>query len=304
MTSVRTARRGTKRRPSLDAAAVDLLPIRHGCSSTPRPAGADRLRARCLRALLAAVCLLALCTGCTVPWGATPPTTYENDAVRRLMDRLQDANAGLQGLKGTGRVTVSARGDERTFERTAWVGGAPGRLRFAFRAPTGMPIFSMSCDEQWVTALNHAEGDYYRRRIGDNSLSGFLPVQITCADLYGLLAGRPPGIAFDAVHTDPAAPETPQEITLLLKRRFRGTVGRLGVDRDTGDLRRVELLDVHGSRQYEARLDAIEEVDGYRLPGRIHLSGPDGWLILEAGRLWTQAAPDPSLFRIPPPPAD
>jgi hypothetical protein len=244
--------------------------------------------------------LLALCAGCATPWGAPRPVQYENDGVRQLMDQLQAVNTDLEGFKALGRVTLGARGSERTFERTVWA-AAPGRLRFAFRAPTGLPILSMSCDQQWVTALQHAEGDYHRRPIGSGSLSPYLPVSISCADLYQLFVGRPPEVPYDAVSRDPAAENAPQEIVLLLKRRFRGTVGRLRLNQDTGDLKAVELFDVHGNSQYEARLEEMQVVGGYRLPSRIRLAGPKGWLALQAARLWPLAAPEASLFQIPPP---
>lgn len=258
--------------------------------------------ARPAKALWAAVVvLLGVCLGCATPWGTPRPIEYESDGLRRLMEQLGAVNADLTGVKGLGRVTVTVDGSERTFERTVWAGAAPGRLRFAFRAPTGMPILSMSCDEQWLTALHHTEGDYYRRRIGSGRLSQFLPVQITCADLYGLMVGRAPGVLHDAVNLDSAAQSPPGEVVLLLKRRLRGTVGRLRLDRETGILRAVELFDVHGNRQYEARLEAIRTIDGYRLPGRIRLVGPEGWLVLEAARLWPAQDLDASLFHIPPP---
>jgi len=248
------------------------------------------------------LCLLgAMVYGCS-GWMRPPgEIQYDSQATRMLMDQLTAANAGLQAIKGVGRVTVTSGGAQQTYDRAAWVGAEPGRLRFAFRAPTGMPVFSMSCDAEWLTALNHADGRYYRRQIGDNSLSRFLPVAIKCADLYALLVGRPPKINYDAVHLDTADANTDDTLFLLLRRRFRGTVGRLRVDRSTGELRAVELLDIHGNRQYEARLQSTQIVDGYRLPRRITLSGPDGRLVLEATRIWPETAVADELFRIPPP---
>ena len=246
---------------------------------------------------------LVLCFGCAFPGGTPRPIHYENQAVRDLMDRVRTANAGLEAVKGLGRVRVAVDGSERRYDRTAWVGAEPGRLRFAFRSPAGLPVFTMSCDPQWVTALNHAEGDFYRRRIGDNSLSRFLPVAVTCADLFGLMVGRLPGVAYDTVRIDADAAEDGETIAVLLQRRFRGTVARLRIAPDSGDLETVVLLDVHGKPRYEAHLADRKVVDGYRLPSRIHLSGPEGGLAVEAQRLWTEDGVDESLFRIVPPQA-
>lgn len=264
-----------------------------------RREAASRARPRAW-AVTATVWVAALCAGCASLW-APRPVAYENEAVRRLMLQAQTANAGMEGVKGLGRITLAVDGSERIYERTAWVGAEPGRLRFVFRAPTGMPVFSMSCDEQWVTALNHSDGDYYHRRIGGGSLSRFLPVPVTCQDLYGLLLGRPPAVTHDSVRVDDRAPPDRAGVTLLLQRRFGVTVGRLHLAADSGELRLVELLDRQGNPRYEARLEDRQTVDGYRLPTRIRLSGPDGGLTVEAQRLWTAAGVSASLFRIAPP---
>ena len=286
-------------RPVPETAAASAA----GCArSRPAPAAGGETP-RSLRhrgAALVWVGLLALCFGCAFPGARPRPVAYENEAVRRLMDRARTVNAGLEAVKGLGRVTVVADGGQRSYEGTAWVAAEPGRLRFAFRSPTGMPVFSMSCDPQWVTALNHVEGDYHRRRVGDNSLSRFLPVAVTCADLYDLLVGRMPAVAYDTVRLDREAKADGGGVALLLQRRFRGTVGRLRLA-DSGDLQAVTLLDVHGNPRYEAHLEERKTVDGYRLPVRVRLEGPEGGLLVEARRLWTAAGVDASLFRIVPP---
>lgn len=233
--------------------------------------------------------------------GPPPEIQYDSQSSRVLMNQLMAVNAGLEAVKGVGKVTVAARGSSQTYERAVWVGAEPGRLRFVFRAPTGQPVFSMSCDAEWLTALNYTDGSYYRRQIGDNSMSRFLPVSIKCVDLYALLVGRPPLVTYDTVRLDTANSSIDGPLVLLLQRRFRGTVERIRVDRRTGDLQAAELLDIHGNRLYEARLEAMETVEGYRLPIRISVSGPDGSLLLEVRRSWPETAVAEDLFHIAPP---
>jgi hypothetical protein len=238
-------------------------------------------------------------------WGQHPrPIQYDSDTTQALLQRVTDVNTDLSAFRGIGRVRVTMQGTERVYERTAWVGSEPGRLRFAFRSPTGMPVFSMSCDEAWLTALNHADGQYFHRQINKNSLSRILPVAITCADLYGLLVGRPPQVDYDAVRMAPAGRGDADTIVLLLQRRFRGTVGRISIARDTGELSAAELLDVHGKRLYAARVDARQTIDGYRLPVKIRLTGPDGSLELDVQRTWPAASVSRDFFKITPPPSD
>jgi len=244
-------------------------------------------------------------SGCAGWLGQSTEIQYDSEATRQLMDRLVNANAGLDAIRGKGRVLVNSQGTQRTYNPTAWVGAEPGRLRFAFQSmPGGPPVFSMSCDELWLTALNHADGKYYSRRVGDNSLSSFLPVQIKCADLYRLLVGRPPQMEYDSVRIDPQKKNSAGPIVILLQRRFRGTVGRISVSRDTGEFSAAELLDVHGNRLYAARVDALQTIDGYRLPANIKLTGPDGNLELDVQRTWPGASVTQELFRIAPPQSD
>jgi len=217
------------------------------------------------------------------------------------MNQLMTANDALEAVKGVGRVTVTTSGSSHTYERAVWVGAEPGRLRFVFRAPTGQPVFTMGCDEEWLTALNYADSSYYRHKIGDSSLSSFLPVSVKCADLYALLVGRPPKVPYDAVRLDTSPKSTDESLTLLLQRRFRGTIERIHVAQSTGELQSVELLDIYGKRIYEARLQDMQTIDGYRLPSRLTLSGPKGSLALEVGRSWTETDVAEDLFRIAPP---
>lgn len=249
-------------------------------------------------------CLTVFFCGCAA-WWQPVEIQYDSDATRQLMDRLMNANAGLDAFRGTGRVLVNSQGTQRTYNRTAWVGAEPGRLRFAFQSmPGGPPVFSMSCDELWLTALNHADGKYYSHRVGDNSLSSLLPVQIKCVDLYGLLVGRPPQVKFDSVRIDSQTAQDTDPIVIILQRRFRGTVGRISVTRATGEFRAAELLDVHGNRLYAAQVGAMNTIDGYRLPASIKLTGPDGSLELDVQRTWPGASVTKDLFRIAPPQSD
>ena len=251
--------------------------------------------------LLLQCTLVALLSACASWQGKPIEVQYDSDATRSLMEQTMNANQALSAFKGIGRMVVDGEDGTHIFDRTAWVGSTPGRLRFAFRSPAGMPVFSMSCDEQWVTALNHSEGKYYRRQIGNNSLSSFLPVEIKCADLFAILAGRPPQVPYDYARVASDTADDADTIMLILQRRFRGTVARIRIDRATGDLRVVEIIDVHGNRLYEAKLNGTQMVNDYRLPGHIELIGPDGRIELDIKRLWTEAAVDQNLFQIKPP---
>jgi len=259
----------------------------------------------CIRRLIVNGCLFVgiavLLSACAAWRGKPQEIHYDSDATRALVDRLTTMNSGLKAISGKGRIVVSEKGAQHVYNRTVWVGAEPGRLRFAFRSPAGMPVFSMSCDEQWVTALQHTDGKYYRSHIGDNSLPSFLPVEINCRDLYGLLVGRLPRVAYDRASMDASDSHADDTITIVLQRRFRGTVGRIRVSRTTGELRAVELMDIHGNRRYAAEVDRTQTVGDYRLPGHIVLIGPDGSLELDVQQVRPRENTSADLFRIEPP---
>ncbi len=241
-------------------------------------------------------------SGCAGWLDQSTEIQYDSEATQQLMNRLTTANAGLDAFRGKGRVVVNMKDSRQINSPAAWVGAEPGRLRFAFRSiPAGPPVFEMSCDEEWLTALDYQEKKYVKRKVGNNSLSSFLPVSIKCADLFGLMVGRPPEVAYDAVRLAPAESEDDGTIVILLQRRFRGTVGRIRVVSDTGEFCGVELLDIHGNRLYAARVDGMQAIDGYRLPARIMLNGPEGSIELEIQRTWPGGSISENLFQIAPP---
>ena len=249
--------------------------------------------------------LIFFISGCAGWLGQPTEIQYDSEATQQLMNRLMTANAGLEAFRGKGRVVVHMQGARPINSPAAWVGAEPGRLRFALRSiPAGPPVFEMSCDEVWLTALDYQEQKYFKRKVGNNSLSSFLPVSIKCADLFGLMVGRPPEVDYDAVRLAPPGSDDDGTIVILLQRRFRGTVGRIRVMSDTGEFCGVELLDIHGNRLYVARVDGMQTVDGYRLPARIMLSGPDGSIELEIQRTWPGASISENLFQIAPPQPD
>jgi hypothetical protein len=248
---------------------------------------------------------MASFSGCAGWQGQSTEIQYDSQATQQLMNRLMTANAGLAAFRGKGRVFVHMKDTRSINSSAAWVGAEPGRLRFAFRSmPAGPPVFEMTCDELWLTALDYQEGKYFKRKVGNNSLSSFLPVSIKCEDLFNLMVGRPPQVDYDAVRLAPPESNDDGTVVILLQRRFRATVGRIRVLGDTGEFCGAELLDIHGNRLYAVRVDGMQTIDGYRLPGRIMIDGPGGSLELEMQRTWPGASISEDLFQIAPPRPD
>lgn len=237
-------------------------------------------------------------TGCAGFQSTPSAPQYDSHRTQDLLAALYDVNGGLVSGKWIGKVSMTFDGDRRTFDRAVWAGAEPGRVRFDARTPFGLPVVSLACDESYVTAVTHTNGQYYRRRVGDNSLGRVLPVDISCRDLYLLLTGRPPVIDYHSAHLENTVEGTQ---TIWLKRRFKGTVAKLRVDAASGTLTGVELLDIHGNRRYWARLAQQRPVDGFLLPHRLLLQNAQGELDFEIGRLYPNRPVTASLFQIAPP---
>jgi hypothetical protein len=238
---------------------------------------------------------LAGCAGFT----AAPRTPdYDSDLTRALLTALENTNARLSTGKWRGKVAMTVDGQRRTLNRAIWAGAEPGRVRFDARNPFGLPVFSVACDENYLTAVAHDERRYFRRKTGAESLGQVFPVDITCRDLYRLLVGRPPVVDF---HDAMLEEEPGTGRTIRLKRRFRGTVAKLSIDYDSGDLVGVETFDIHGNRRYRARLTQRRTVGGFRLPHEVFLEGGDGQLLLEIARFEPNQPVPAALFSIAPP---
>ena len=250
------------------------------------------------RSLLLAAIIMGL-TGCA-GFGAAPATPqYDTDATHALMAALQNANADLVSCKGLGKVSLTVDGARRTFDRAAWAVAEPGRMRFDARTPFGLPILSLACNEAYLTAMAHAEGRYYRKSIAeDHRLGMILPIDIACRDLSRLMIGRPPIVDYHSARLE----ETTADVqTILLRRRFRGTVAKLFLDASSGDLIGFELLNVHGKRRYRAQMEKRRTIKGFALPHHLRLESAKGQLALDMVRLYPNAPVSGSLFHIPPP---
>ncbi len=268
----------------------------------------DRLAGRIIKTMrgaealgrfhLMAAFILAL-TGCA-GFGATPVTPqYDTAATHDLMVALQSANPDLISCKGLGKVRMTVDGARRTFDRAAWAGAEPGRMRFDARTPFGLPILSLACNESYLTVMAHSEGRYYHQPIDANQRLGkILSVDIACRDLYRLMIGRPPIIDY---HSAQMEITMAGESAIVLKRRYRGPVARLFLDEVNGDLTGFELLNVHGQRRYLAQIKRRRTVDGFRLPYQLRLESSQGHLAFDMLRLYPNAPVSASLFHIPPP---
>ena len=248
------------------------------------------------RLLMSIALLMSL--GACAGLGGLPEPQYDSEATRGMVTALFNVNAHLVAAQWIGKASMTFDGRRRTFDRAVWAGAPPGRVRFDARTPFGLPVLSLACDETYLTAIVHNQGQYYRKQMGDDGLGRFFPVDISCRDLYDLMVGRPPGIEYHAAQVETSAAGAH---TIRLSRRFKGTVARLWVDAPSGRLTGVERLNIHGNRRYQVWLADHQTVDGVSLPRRLELEGAQGRLVLDAARLLPNRPVAPSVFRIPPP---
>jgi len=273
-----------------------MVPEAHAPSARPADAAGRQGR------LAGWLGLLAILLGACTPWGPPAEIRYDSPDTQACLLRLQQTNQSLTTFKGLGQVSVVSHGQRQIFDRVIWAGAVPGRLRLAVRAPSGLPLLSLSCDAEWVTVLDHSRGRYHRAHVGDSSLSDYLPVALSCRDLFDLLRGRAPAVEYDSAVWLPEAAATPGRAVIALKRRLRGTVAQLFVDPDRNcQLLGVDVLDVYGNPSYHARLAYGPDIDGFALPQRLNLESSQGRMEIQVDRVMPNAPVADDLFVIAPP---
>ncbi|MBI9091314.1 MAG: hypothetical protein JEZ12_19040 [Desulfobacterium sp.] len=168
---------------------------------------------------------LVLLTGCA---GLTPRDARTQDPIATLLAaRVTSINPGLQTFKGTARVTLA---DENTSQRfkIAWAAFLPDKIRLTI-LKSGLPLETILADGTQVFFVSHT-GEHSPHRIKDPnpSLKRVISMPVRIQEIISLLAGRIPMEPFDSAMLSTDGPSS--ETTLVLARKWRGTVGTVQVD--------------------------------------------------------------------------
>ncbi len=243
-------------------------------------------------ALLVCVSLSA----CTRYMPVTPPLDETAD---RLIAGLKNTNADLQGFKCLGKMTLTVPDQPVRAFRAVIAGRMHKRLRIDIFAPFGALAGTFASDGWNIFLVMPSTRKYYKLYYGRGSLRFFVQMDVTVADLLELMVGRIPlETKWPArwVHADA---ETPGRLELSDR---SGQVRQRIYFTDSQHPRRSEWFDRHQRMTHTLTLDGRQQIDGYWLPERIELNGPQGARLTMALERYEANAPvDRRLFEPPNP---
>ena len=230
-------------------------------------------------------------------WGCAmvgrPPSPPVSGKALSLIEALRQTNIGMTSFKGVGKFHFWNNAQSAS-ARVAWVGADKERFRVEILGISGHPDRAMACDGNWLYLLSKTERRLYRQRSADGDLGRMISIAIKPRDLVSLLAGRTPipEYNFAELSTDPA-----QGPVLVLK-RGRHVVEKVFFSDDMLRVFRIERFDRNGELLFQAVFEAMQTIDGYRVPERLSIIGPEAGLLLTVERYWTFAKVTSEMFKL------
>jgi len=252
-----------------------------------------------LRSVPALLAVVLLVTGCAGIAARKPQDALRLAEASKLVASLESDNRGLERFKGTGRFRMRQAG--RGFSaRVAWIGCYPNKLRIAVLNPAGQPAASLASDGRYLYLLSHSEAKFYKEAATHPTLQKLVAIPISVADIIAMLTGRLPVRPHDQADLTPE--ESYPGTVLALKRGWRGVVEKIYLDMPKRTATRIDMFGLSGNLLYRADFSGQKQVDGYRLPERIVVSGAEGDRFeLAIGNYSTDVSLSPSTFVLTPP---
>lgn len=247
----------------------------------------------CVAALGAATFFFGGCANLKRP-APVLPGLQASASADALLESLGQVNRSLVNFKGIGTITVVTDDAPRQF-RAAWVAAEPNFIRLQLLAFTGQPVLSIACDGSHYYFLSHDQGKMIKRRASADSLNRVVDVPIGPVELVALLCARPTagGATVAAGLEKGTSPDT----VLVLKNPEAGTYRRLYLDAQQTGIQRIDGLGGDGEVTWRAIYEAMQVVDGYRVPRQMTLDAPQGgWLRFTVDRCWVNSPVTPDMF--------
>ncbi len=219
--------------------------------------------------------------------------------IQEIILTLKNKNENLEILKGLGKIRIWNKNGHQT-ARTAWIGSKSGRFRIEILSVSGQPVASLANDGEHFFILSHSDRKFYKKRVSESNLEKFLAIPVKSEDVFAFLSGRVPvkdhDSAFMAKNTDGDG------YVLILKKKWRGLIENIYLDKSKKIVQAVEMLDINGSLVYRAEIISIHNEAQYQLPSRIVLFNDNGeGFQLDIEKYWTNIPVSPSLFMLLPP---
>lgn len=229
---------------------------------------------RSVRAHVAVTVVILVSIGLTACARFQRVDTPPDAAAEQLVARLKRANMDLQRFKCIGKMVLDSPDQPSRSFRAALAGQLSDRLRIDMFAPFGGAAGTLASDGRSLFLVMHPSREYYKKRIGGGSLHRLMQIDVTVGDLLELMVGRIPIVDDDRSARLLRATAGDSDRLEIVDRSGR-VRQRITLD-DSMHPRKSEWLDRRQRVTHSLALDGRQIVQGYRLPRRIELSGPDG----------------------------
>lgn len=210
-------------------------------------------------------------SGCA---GLIPQKAVETSAqalkAARLSRDVRSINIGLKTVKGTARITLTENDNRQQF-KIAWAALLPDKIRLTV-LESGFPVETIVANGEKVSFVSHT-GQHERHTINSSnpSLKSMVGLPVRIREIIALLSGRLPLESFDREEISIVGKTT----TLLLSRKWRGTVAKVQFDND-GQVVQFEPVARGGKSIYQVKRSDFQSHGPYLVPGKTFLLDPSG----------------------------
>ncbi len=236
---------------------------------------------------------LVLLTGCA---GLTPGDARIQDPRAALLAaRITSLNHGLQTFKGTARVTLTEENTSQRF-KIAWAALLPDKIRLTI-LKSGFPLETILADGTQVFFVSHTgEHPPHRIKSPNPSLKRVISMPVRIQEIIALLAGRIPMEPFDSAMLTKDGPSS--ETTLVLTRKWRGTVGTVLVDQKD-QIYAFQRLNSNRDPVYSAERRDQKNYGPHTIPIKTVINDPSGrTLTLEITSFYPDVPVKESVFSL------
>ncbi len=220
---------------------------------------------------IACCCFLCRCAG-RMPVTVSPESKTIQSRADTLLQKALSANAGLESIKGLGRVQLKQNHQTTSF-RAAWIGKQPDKFRLEILAVSGQPVYSFATDGKRIYLLSYSDNRLYRRKASENALKRIVSVDMTADDLLDLLSGRLPIRPGGSVRLEehPGSGDV-----LVIDGKGHDDIERIFLDADSGDVNQFERRNPSGKLLFRAVFEKHRETEGFQTPQSLLISNDEG----------------------------
>lgn len=243
------------------------------------------------KAIISILCVLCLSACATLP---KPEQIAEAEAV---LSKLQNKNSGLKSIKGLGNIRFN---DFKIMQssRVAWLGSKEGNLRIGLLTMTGQPATSISYNGEYLYFFSHFDRQYHKQQTQSPDLDRLLMIPMKTSDLISLLMGRVPVCKYRGAKI--VKDDNGQGEVLVLQNDWGNVVEKIYLAENRNDFSKIEMTDM-SNVTYRAELSYFKDIDGFRVPSVMSVSGKKAEFSLAIDKYITNASVAPDMFVLLPP---